>query len=198
MVNEVFYPAQEMPSSTLQGMYQNAHFDPTSSSPTQMQDDLWKDVINPEPIIERIELTLQGYTYEENQGVWIKVYPEMLNPKGRGLFMFFIRNMISKNILMANLKEEDIRLRCKINRNNLISYLAKNHEEIGLNKQHLGLVLSSVDDNISSIFSRGKDATQLRYLSTSTRRLESFVQRNQDGSGQGQQKKGFFNFFKAD
>jgi hypothetical protein len=168
-------------------MWEQNLFDPNQmgGNPQKQNEDLWKDIINPEPILERIELTLQGYTLDSNTWAWKKQYPSLLNDQGLGILMYFLRNLISKNIIMANLKEDSINLRCKHNRNDLIAFLSKNYEAIGLNKQYLSLVLNTIDDNMSSIFSRGKDATQLKYLSTSTKRLESYSVRPDQNQNKG-------------
>ena len=171
-------------------------FDPTSPTTNIQQDDLWKDVINPEPIIQRIELTMQGYTWNDNKGVWVKEYNEIMSKAGLTVFMWFLRNLISKNIIMGFLGENEIRIRCKNNRNALIHYLAKNYTDIELNVQNLTLVLNVVDDNVNSIFSRSKNAKMLNSLGSSTKRLESYIQRP-EGGGAYQQKKPFFGFFKG-
>ena len=135
--------------------------------PKNPENDFFKYRIDSSDIIDEVTQQLRGYVWvlEDGVGKWVKKYEPIVNDT----FINIIINLLyscglNKNIILGNLKTEQIDLRMKMLWKKLARLICFRYNNYGIKKEMRSIVIQTIVNPIHSGLSRcegGKEAYQL-------------------------------------
>ena len=142
--------------------------------------------IDNEPIVDSIVNYLRGYKLID--GSWVPIDERnphtyaLMNEKGIAAITPILRIHVDKLIIMSDLEMENIYCMSSEVAHTIISLLAKNYHEFGIQgtAEHLDIVYNMIDHAVFSTLRRAFHGGERKHRETIMKMVEQFVQREEE------------------
>jgi hypothetical protein len=160
--------------------------------PLEKPDQKFLEQLNPESIVDNLEMMLRGYRWNREKGRWepIPHFKPKLNEEGINEIMFRIRTYVNPHNIYGNIDEELARRMTITFATELATYLALNYKKFGMDVIDIRKIVHLASDAVFQALARGEEALTLKLLRTmiETKELSAKAEKPQE------ERKGFFSW----